>query len=81
MEWKEHIAWFAPISLTAVAYIFARYGAFQHVLKQRRNAAFGLLALAFASACVAGFFGAMLNKHAPVRGRVIIVLRHSTSHG
>jgi hypothetical protein len=23
MEWKEHLAWFAPISLTALAYIAA----------------------------------------------------------
>jgi len=26
MEWKEHIAWLAPISLTACAYVFWRYG-------------------------------------------------------
>src|SRR5438128_8031 len=26
MEWKEHIAWFAPILATVVAYIVYRYG-------------------------------------------------------
>jgi hypothetical protein len=64
-----------------VAYIFARYGAFLHALKPLRSAAFGLVALAFVSACVAGFFGAILNKHAPVRGGATIVLMHARSHG
>ncbi|MGC2659781.1 MAG: hypothetical protein WA324_17620 [Bryobacteraceae bacterium] len=26
MEWKEHVAWFAPISITMVAFVFIRYG-------------------------------------------------------
>src|SRR4029077_12358660 len=26
MEWKEHIAWFAPISITMVAFVFFKYG-------------------------------------------------------
>src|SRR5471030_1767171 len=26
MEWKEHVAWFAPISITMVAVVFIRYG-------------------------------------------------------
>ena len=26
MEWKEHIAWFAPITLTALTYLFVKYG-------------------------------------------------------
>src|SRR5579859_3190610 len=26
MEWKEHIAWLAPIAMTMVAYVFIRYG-------------------------------------------------------
>jgi hypothetical protein len=81
MEWKEHLAWFAPISLTAAAYIFARYGASLHSLRSLRNALMGLIALAFASACIAGFFGAMLNKHAPVRGGPTLVLMHGETHG
>ena len=80
MEWKEHIAWFAPLSLTAAAYLFARYGSHLHALRSLRNAVLGLVALAFASACVAGFFGAMLNKHAPVRGGATIVLMHGDAH-
>jgi hypothetical protein len=74
MEWKEHIAWFAPISLTAAAYVFARYGAQLRSMKGLRNAVLGLVALAFVATGVAGFFGAMLNKFAPVRGGADIVL-------
>jgi hypothetical protein len=81
MEWKEHIAWFAPISLTAVAYLVARYGRHLHAMQSVRRAVLGLLALAFFSAAVAGFFGAMLNKYAPVRGGARIVLMHGESHG
>jgi hypothetical protein len=40
MEWKEHIAWLAPISLTAVAYLFAHYGTDLRFHKPLRNAAF-----------------------------------------
>jgi hypothetical protein len=74
MEWKEHIAWFAPISLTAVAYIFAHYGRQLSSFKNLRNAAMGLVLLAFVATAVAGFFGAMLNKYAPVRGGPDIVI-------
>jgi hypothetical protein len=81
MEWKEHIAWFAPISLTVVAYLFLRYGNQLHVLHSLRRAVFSLIALAFVSACVAGFFGAMLNKYAPVRGGSSLVLMHGEGHG
>jgi hypothetical protein len=80
MEWKEHIAWFSPISLTAVAYLVARYGRHLHAMQSVRRAVVGLLALAFISAGVAGFFGAMLNKYAPVRGGARIVLMHGESH-
>lgn len=80
MEWKEHIAWFAPISLTAVAYIFARQGGDLRSVKGLRTAVVGLIALSFAAASIAGFFGAMLNKHAPVRGGADIVLMQGQSH-
>src|SRR6266568_5772101 len=26
MEWKEHVSWIAPIAITMVAYVFAKYG-------------------------------------------------------
>jgi hypothetical protein len=79
MEWKEHIAWFAPISLTAVAFIVARYGAQIRTLNLR-TPLIALLALAFTATGVAGFFGAMLNKYAPVRGGADIVLMKGEGH-
>jgi hypothetical protein len=81
MEWKEHVAWFAPLCLTAVAYLFARSGPQLAAQPRLRNALFGLLAFAFFSTCVAGFFGAMLNKFAPVRGGGDIVLMQGEKHG
>src|SRR5580700_335480 len=47
MEWKEHIAWFAPISLTAAAYLVRRYGPHLHALHSVRRALLSLVALAF----------------------------------
>jgi hypothetical protein len=80
MEWKEHIAWLAPISLTAVAYTFVHYGTDLRSHRPLRNAVFGLLALGFVAAGVAGFFGAMLNKYAPVRGGPNIVFMKGEAH-
>ncbi len=56
MEWKEHIAWFTPISITMAAAVLT------------------FVFVSFASAGVAGFFGAELNKHAPVEGGATIKL-------
>jgi phosphoglycerol transferase MdoB-like AlkP superfamily enzyme len=81
MEWKEHIAWLAPIGLTAAAFIIWRYGERLRELKGLRNAALALLVLAFAAAGVAGFFGAMLNKFAPVRGGADLVLMKEHAPG
>jgi hypothetical protein len=80
MEWKEHIAWFAPLSVTAATYIFVRYGEGLRSFRSLRNAALALIALAFVSGGVAGFFGAMLNKYAPVRGGGTLTLMQGESH-
>ena len=40
MEWKEHVAWFAPIAITMVAYVFIKYGSDLAGHRQVRNAAF-----------------------------------------
>jgi hypothetical protein len=74
MEWKEHVAWFAPISITMVAFVFIKYG---RDLKNHKQLRAGVLAFAlasFVSAGVAGFFGAMLDKYAPVQGGQTIQL-------
>jgi hypothetical protein len=68
MEWKEHIAWFAPIAITMVASVFIRYGRDLRNHRQLRTAGLCFAAASFVAAGVAGFFGAMLNKYAPVQG-------------
>jgi hypothetical protein len=80
MEWKEHIAWFAPISLTGAAALVGRYGTQLRSLSALRQAVWGLLVAGFACAAIAGFFGAMLNKYAPVRGGGELVLLHASAH-
>jgi hypothetical protein len=72
MEWKEHVAWFAPIAITMVAYIFFKYGSDLSRYRQVRNAAFAFAVAAFIAASIAGGFGALLNKNAPVRGGTVI---------
>ena len=74
MEWKEHIAWFAPISITMVAFIVIKYGRDLKNHKQLRAGVLTFLLASFVSAGVAGFFGAMLDKYAPVQGGQTIQL-------
>ena len=74
MEWKEHVAWFAPISITMVAFVFIRYGRDLSNHRQLRAAVLGFAAASFLAAGVAGFFGAMINKNAPVQGGPAIQL-------
>ena len=81
MEWKEHIAWFAPITLTAAASIFIRYGAQLANSRGLRNGILALAILALVATAVAGAFGAMLNKYAPVRGGSEIILMKEGGHG
>lgn len=68
MEWKEHVAWFAPISITMAAFVFIRYGRELASHRQLRAAVVGFAAASFLAAGIAGFFGAMINKYAPVQG-------------
>ena len=76
MEWKEHVAWFAPISITMVAFVFIRYGRDLGNHKQLRLAVLGFAAASFIAAGIAGFFGAMIDKNAPVQGGPTIQLTH-----
>jgi hypothetical protein len=74
MEWKEHIAWFAPISITMVAFVFYKYGRDLKNHKQLRAGVLAFVLASFVSAGVAGFFGALLDKYAPVQGGQTIQL-------
>jgi hypothetical protein len=66
MEWKEHVAWFAPILATAVAYMVTKYGSRLGKDDQVRRAIIVIFTIAFLTAAVAGLFGAFINKAAPI---------------
>ncbi len=66
MEWKEHVAWIAPILATAVAFLVSWYDRELLERQEVRRATFWLFAIAFAAAAVAGILGAFINKAAPV---------------
>jgi len=66
MEWKEHIAWISPILATAAAFIVLYYGIQLIVDKKLRIASMALFILAFAAAGIAGGFGALITKAAPI---------------
>jgi uncharacterized membrane protein len=76
MEWKEHIAWFVPISITVVAFVFIRYGRELKNHRQLRAAVLCFALVSFLAAGLAGFFGAMINKYAPVQGGHMMQLSH-----
>lgn len=75
MEWKEHVAWIAPIAMTMVAYVFAKYRWSMREHAKIRAAVLVFALVALAAAGIAGFFGAMLNKYAPVNGGPTIHLK------
>lgn len=74
MEWKENVAWIAPIVMTMVAYVYWKYGRGINKHRDMRRAVLIFTAAAFVATGVAGGFGAFLNKYAPVRGGAIIEL-------
>jgi hypothetical protein len=74
MEWKEHVAWMAPMLMTMVAWVFLRYEGASEEHRRIRAKIVSFAVAAFLAAGVAGFFGAMLNKHAPVQGGATITL-------
>jgi phosphoglycerol transferase MdoB-like AlkP superfamily enzyme len=66
MEWKEHVAWFAPILATAVAYIVWKYGEQLAEDDRLRRMAMVIFTLAFIIAGIAGLLGALITKAAPI---------------
>jgi hypothetical protein len=66
MEWKEHVAWLSPLLATVVAFIVVYYGPALARNDKLRRTAMTLFILAFAIAAVAGAFGALITKAAPV---------------
>jgi hypothetical protein len=68
MEWKEHVAWLTPISITMAAAVFLRYGRQLRLHPQLRRAVLAFTCASFVTAGIAGFWGAMINKVAPTQG-------------
>jgi hypothetical protein len=68
MEWKEHIAWLVPIAISAAAFIAIKYARDLENHPQLRIAIHGFVVISLLAAGIAGFFGAMLDKNAPVNG-------------
>jgi hypothetical protein len=73
MEWKERVAWLAPIAITMVAYIVMKYK--RRVLQEPRMrlAVLTFAIAAFIATGVAGGLGILLKKYAPVRGGATII--------
>ena len=67
MEWKEHVAWMAPMLATAAAFVVMWYGPRLARNNPMRKLALALFVGAFVTAGVAGLFGAFINKAAPIR--------------
>jgi hypothetical protein len=66
MEWKEHIAWISPILATVVAFIVIYYGTSLIRHERIRRTTMLLFVMAFLFAAVAGLFGALITKAAPL---------------
>jgi hypothetical protein len=66
MEWKEHVAWISPILATVVAFIVVYYGNSLIRHDRVRKTTLLLFVLAFGFAAVAGLFGALITKAAPL---------------
>lgn len=66
MEWKEHVAWIAPILATIVAYIVWRYGEQLANDKRLRQMTMILFVIAIVAVGIAGIFGALITKNAPL---------------
>lgn len=66
MEWKEHVAWISPILATVVAFIVLYYGASLIRHDRVRRTTILLFVLAFLFAAIAGLFGALITKAAPL---------------
>jgi hypothetical protein len=74
MEWKEHVAWFAPILMTASAFVWMRYQSAGQELRRVRITMASFTAAALLAGVIAAGFGALIDKNAPVSGGSIIHL-------
>jgi len=75
LEWsgKSTSRGLCPSDITAAAVIAIRYARDLRHYPQLRSALLGFIATSLFAAGIAGFFGALLDKNAPVEGRQTIV--------
>jgi len=66
MEWKEHVAWAAPILATSAFLLVLYYGPRLISRNWLRMAVIVMLVASFLGAAVAGALGAFINKIAPI---------------
>jgi hypothetical protein len=66
MEWKEHVAFLAPMAATVVAFVVSYYGPQLAKKAGERRAVMLFFIFAFATAAAAGLFGAFITKAAPL---------------
>ena len=66
MEWKEHIAWAAPLLATAVVFIVTAYGAGLAARNDLRRAAMVLFVLSFVATVVGSVLGFLIYKAVPI---------------
>ena len=66
MEWKEHIAWAAPLLATAVVFIVTCYGADLARRNDLRRAAMVFLVLSFVASVIGCVLGFLIYKAVPI---------------
>lgn len=79
MEWKEHVAWLVPITITLATVVVAQYGSDLRNHPKLRSAVLTAVLFSLASSGIAAFWGAMINKYAPIEGGpTITVMKGAT---
>jgi hypothetical protein len=74
MEWKEHVAWLAPIAITMAAAVFIRYGRTIRHHPHLRNVVLCFVVVSLIATGIACFFGAEIKDRSPVTGGATIDL-------
>jgi hypothetical protein len=66
MEWKQHIAWFAPFLATTAAFLALYFGERLERDRRLRLLTLAVFSGAFVAAAVTAIFGAFITRNSPV---------------
>ena len=66
MEWKEHIAWISPMHATLAVFLVFYYGPTLARNRMARTLILVVFTGSFVAAAIAGLFGALITKTAPI---------------